>query len=75
MTQPTNPPADLSRLRINRDAPPPGVKKAVIRNLVLLLVLVALVAAAMWYMRGRAVPVVQVTTVGTLSVAARKAPA
>lgn len=64
MTQPTNPSADLSRLRINRDAPPPGVKKAVVRNLVLLLVLVGLVAAGMWYMRARAVPVVQSTVVG-----------
>ena len=64
MTPPTKPAADLSRLRINRDAPPPGVKKAVLRNLVLLLMLAALVAAGMWYMRARAVPVVQVAVVG-----------
>ena len=64
MTQPTNSTADLSRLRINRDAPPPGVKKALVRNLVLLLVLIALVAAAMWYMKSRSVPVVQTTVVG-----------
>lgn len=60
MTQP----ADLSKLRINRDAPPPGVQRAVLRNLMLLVIVAALVAGGVWYMRGRSVPVVQVATVG-----------
>ncbi len=65
MTNPLPPSADLGRLRINRDAPPPGVQSAVMRNLVLLLIVAGLIAAAVWYMRGRSVPVVQVTTVGS----------
>ncbi|MBL0170410.1 MAG: efflux RND transporter periplasmic adaptor subunit [Gemmatimonadaceae bacterium] len=64
MTQSSSAPADLSKLRINRDAPPPGVRSALVRNLVLLLVVAALIVAAWWYLRARAVPVVQVATVG-----------
>ncbi len=60
MTQP----ADLSKLRINRDAPPPGVQSAVLRNLILLVVVAVLIAGGVWYMRARSVPVVQVATVG-----------
>ena len=65
MTQPTHAPADLSKLRINRDAPPPGVRSALLRNLILLLVVASLMAVGWWYIRARAVPVVQVATVGT----------
>ena len=57
-------PADLSKLRINRDTPPPGVRSAVIRNLVMLLIVAALIAGGVWYARARSVPVVQVATVG-----------
>ena len=64
MTQPSSAPADLARLRINRDAPPPGVRSALIRNLILLLTAIALIAVALWYMRVRSVPTVQVATVG-----------
>ena len=60
MTQP----ADLSRLRINRDAPPPGVQRAVMRNIVMLFIVAALIAGGVWYARARSVPVVQVVTVG-----------
>lgn len=60
MTQP----ADLSKLRINRDAPPPGVQSALLRNFILLLVVAVLIAGGVWHMRSRAVPVVQVATVG-----------
>ena len=60
MTQP----ADLSKLRINRDAPPPGVQSAVMRNFILLLIVAVLIAGGVWYMRSRSVPVVQVATVG-----------
>ena len=64
MTQPSSAPADLARLRINRDAPPPGVRSALIRNLILLLTAAALIAVAVWYMRVRSVPTVQIATVG-----------
>jgi RND family efflux transporter MFP subunit len=64
MTPTASEPADLSKLRINRDAPPPGVQRAVWRNLVLLLIFLGLIAAALWYMRSRAIPVIQVATVG-----------
>ncbi len=57
-------PADLSKLRINRDAPPPAVRGAVVRNLILLIVTSILVAAGWWYMQQRAIPLVQVVTVG-----------
>ncbi|MEQ1689662.1 MAG: efflux RND transporter periplasmic adaptor subunit [Gemmatimonas sp.] len=63
MTQPSAP-ADLSRLRINRDAPPAGVRSALLRNLILLFIVAALIAIGWWYVRSRAVPVVQVATVG-----------
>ena len=54
----TSPSYDLSRLRIDRDAPPPGVKRAVLRNAVLLLAVAGAGAAAYVYLRARsAVPV------------------
>ncbi|MBM3899344.1 MAG: efflux RND transporter periplasmic adaptor subunit [Gemmatimonadetes bacterium] len=69
MTQPTPPHADLARLRIDRDAPPPAVQGAVIRNLVLLLVVVSAIAIGWWYLREKAVPQVEVATVGAPAVA------
>ena len=57
-------PADLAKLRINRDAPPPAVRGALIRNLLLLIITIALLAAGWWYMQVRAIPLVQVVTVG-----------
>ena len=57
-------PADLSKLRINRDAPPPAVRGALVRNLLLLIMAAALLGAGWWYMRERSIPVVQVVTVG-----------
>ncbi|MEP7382865.1 MAG: efflux RND transporter periplasmic adaptor subunit, partial [Gemmatimonadota bacterium] len=71
MTQP----ADLSKLRINRDAPPPGVQRALTRNLLLLAIVAVLIAGGVWYMRGRSVPVVQVATVGAPVGAGTGAPA
>ena len=56
-------PADLSRLRINRDAPPPAVRKALWRNVFILLFAVAVVAVGYFYLQARATPVVQVATV------------
>ncbi len=58
-------PADLSKLRINRDAPPPAVGRALVRNLILVLVLAALAAAGVFYVKSRSVPAIQVVTVTT----------
>jgi RND family efflux transporter MFP subunit len=55
-------PADLSKLRINRDAPPTPVRKALNRNLVFFGVALVLVAATVFVLRARAVPTVQVVT-------------
>lgn len=55
-------PADLSRLRINRDAPSAPEKKALVRNIALFLVTIVVVVAAVMFMRARGVPVIQVVT-------------
>jgi RND family efflux transporter MFP subunit len=53
---------DLSRLRLDRDTPPPGVRRAVVRNVVLAaLVFLGLATAVYFVRRGRAVPVRVVT--------------
>jgi HlyD family secretion protein len=60
-----SPSADLSRLRINRDAPPPEVRRALRRNIVIAVLAVALVLGAIFALRrGGAVPV-QVVTVAS----------
>ena len=65
MTQPSaSSTADLSRLRINRDAPPPGVRSALLRNILLLVLALGLALIVYWLIRTRSVPVVQVATVG-----------
>jgi RND family efflux transporter MFP subunit len=57
MTSPS-PAPDLSKLRINRDAPSPALRRALGRNLVLLFAALAIVAGIILYLRGsRAVPV------------------
>ncbi len=55
-------PADLSKLRINRDAPPAPVRKALTRNLLIFGVALVVVAATAFIVRVRAVPTVQVVT-------------
>src|SRR5258705_4534715 len=55
-------PADLSKLRINRDAPPAPVRKALTRNLLIFGVALVGVAATAFIVRVRAVPTVQVVT-------------
>ena len=55
-------PADLSKLRIDRSAPPAPVKRALGRNLILFGVAVVLIAAALIALRARSVPTVQVVT-------------
>ena len=56
-------PADLSKLRINRDTPSAPERKALTRNLVLFGVAVAVIAAVVITLRVRSVPAVQVVTV------------
>ncbi|MFL5608012.1 MAG: efflux RND transporter periplasmic adaptor subunit [Gemmatimonadaceae bacterium] len=60
-------PADLSKLRIDRGAPPAPVRKAFIRNLVLFGVAVVVLGATLAVMRARAVPTVKVLTVSASS--------
>jgi RND family efflux transporter MFP subunit len=58
-------PADLSKLRINRDAPPPPVRKALGRNLIIFGVALVVLVAAAFTVKSRAVPTVQVVTAAT----------
>jgi len=55
-------PVDLSKLRINRDAPAAPVRKALTRNLIIFVVAIALAATAIFALKARAVPTVQVAT-------------
>jgi HlyD family secretion protein len=55
-------PADLSTLRINRDAPPAPVRKALGRNLIIFAIAILVIVGAIFALKLRAVPVVQVTT-------------
>jgi RND family efflux transporter MFP subunit len=55
-------PADLSKLRIDRDAPAAPVRRALVRNLLIFAIAVAVIAVAVIVMRSRAVPTVQVIT-------------
>ncbi len=57
MTSPS-PSADLSKLHINRDDPPPAVRRALGRNLMLVLIILVLgLGAVFTFVRGGAVPV------------------
>ena len=55
-------PADLSKLRIDRDAPSPPVRRALVRNLLLFVVAIAAIAIAVVVVRSRSAPTVQVVT-------------
>ena len=55
-------PADLSKLRINRDAPAAPVRRALARNLIIVAIAIAVIAAAVFALKLRAAPTVQVTT-------------
>ena len=55
-------PADLSKLRIDRDAPAAPVRRALARNLVLVAAALVVVAVTTIVVRARAVPTVQVVT-------------
>ncbi len=60
-------PADLSKLRINRDAPPAPGRKALVRNLLIFAAAIAVIALAIFARNARGIPTIQVasaTTVG-----------
>ncbi len=58
----TSPTPDLSRLRINRDAPPPALRRALGRNIALGLGALAIIAGAVIALRGGSAATVQVQT-------------
>lgn len=60
---------DLSKLRINRDAPSPAVKKALGRNLLLLALAAIVVVVAMLVMRGGSATQIRVVTAAAASTA------
>jgi HlyD family secretion protein len=62
-------PADLSKLRINRDAPAAPVRKALGRNLIIFAVAIAIIAGVVFTLKMRAVPTIQVTTAATTGTA------
>ena len=55
-------PADLSKLRINRDAPPPTVRRAFGRNAIIFGLALVIIGATAFVLKSRAVPTVQVVT-------------
>ncbi len=63
MSDPTH---DLSRLRINRE-PPPAVRRAFGRTLLVVFVLALVLAGAMRYFRGRSMPAVETVVVAAAS--------
>jgi RND family efflux transporter MFP subunit len=62
----TTPVHDLSKLRINRDSAPPGVRRAVKRNLIFAVLVFATIAVVYFIMKARAVTPVQ-AVVATVS--------
>jgi RND family efflux transporter MFP subunit len=62
-----SPSADLSRLRINRDAPPPEVRRALVRNVVIAVLALLLIVGAVLALRGGGAVPVQVVTVAAAS--------
>ena len=69
----TTPAPDLSKLRINRDAAPPGVRRALIRNLILAGIAALLVVAVVLFTRGGGAPVVQVAVAAVVDGSSRAA--
>ncbi|HET9011455.1 MAG TPA: efflux RND transporter periplasmic adaptor subunit, partial [Gemmatimonadaceae bacterium] len=55
-------PADLSKLRINRDAPPPTVRRAFGRNAIIFGLALVILGATAFVLRSRGAPTVQVVT-------------
>lgn len=55
-------PADLAKLRINRDTPPAPVRSALVRNIALFAAAIVVVAGTVFVLKARSVPTVQVVT-------------
>jgi RND family efflux transporter MFP subunit len=66
MTSPSTPP-DLSKLRINRDLPPPTLRRALRRNLALGLAAVAIIAGVLVVFKGGGATPIQVVTASPTS--------
>jgi RND family efflux transporter MFP subunit len=62
-----SPSTDLSKLRINRDAPPPELRRALRRNVVIALLTLLLIVGAVFALRGGGAVPVQVVTVAAAS--------
>jgi RND family efflux transporter MFP subunit len=62
-----SPSADLSKLRINRDAPPPEVRRALVRNLAIAAIALILIVGAIFALRGGGGVPVQIVTVAAAS--------
>jgi HlyD family secretion protein len=62
-----SPSADLSRLRINRDAPPPEVRRALGRNVAIAVLALVLIVGAVFALRGGGAVPVQIVTVAAAS--------
>lgn len=60
-------PADLSKLRIDRNAPSPPERRALWRNLALFIAAIAIVGLTLAFLRGRSAPVIQVVTASAAS--------
>jgi RND family efflux transporter MFP subunit len=60
-------PADLSKLRINRDAPSQPERRALSRNLVIFGVAIVIVGGTLAFLKFRSAPLVQVITASTTS--------
>jgi RND family efflux transporter MFP subunit len=62
-------PADLSKLRINRDAPAAPVRNALARNLLIFAIALAIIAGVIRVLKARSAPTIQVTTAAVTGVA------
>jgi RND family efflux transporter MFP subunit len=62
-----SPSADLSKLRINRDAPPPEIRRALGRNIVIAVLALLLIVGAVFALRGGRAVTVQIVTVAAPS--------
>jgi RND family efflux transporter MFP subunit len=58
-----SPSADLAKLRINRDAPPPELRRALGRNVIIAVLALLLIVGAVFALRGGGAAPVQVVTV------------
>src|SRR6185436_16977311 len=70
----TTPAHDLSKLRINRDNPSPGMRRAFSRNLILAAIAIVGIVALFLFLRRGGAPVVQVAVASVMNSNAPAAP-